>query len=157
MPVHEALNAAELFKLYNMLNSVKTDLLWGQNNTEQPDEDMETVQENEATSTPTTVSVAATSTNTTDDNKDCKGHARRPSTASVASSNSATTISDSDSDISTENDSGIESECKPENDKSSDLAKKYRKHLLGLYRCLEQMTDAASYLTTRYQSDIGPV
>lgn len=163
VPVHEALNAAELFKVYNMLNGVKTDLLWGRNNEEQPEE-IEMAQEQENIAAAAAVAAAAVSEQSAaaaatncDDNKDCKGHARRPSTASVASSNSTTTISDSDSEISSENDSGIESERKPETDKSRDLAKQYRKHLLGLYRCLEQMTDAANYLTARYQSDIGPV
>lgn len=152
IPVHDALNSAELFKLYNMLNGVKTDLLWGRNNEEQPEEiEMAQEQQNNSVSV---ITEQSTQTSNFDDSKDCKGHVRRPSTASVAS---ATTISDSDSEISSENDSGIESECKPETDKSRDLAKQYRKHLLGLYRCLEQMTDAANYLTARYQSDIGPV
>lgn len=89
-----------------------------------------------------------------------KGHVRRPSTVSVASSNSTNTLSsDSDSELSNENDSGIESEPNrtSEVDKSNDLARQYRQHLLGLYRCLEQMTEAANYLTNRYQSDVGPV
>ncbi|XP_058054241.1 uncharacterized protein LOC131205938 [Anopheles bellator] len=86
-----------------------------------------------------------------------KGHARRPSTVSVASSNSASTLSDSDSEASAENDSGIESEGNQEQDRSTELAKQFRTHLLGLYRSLEQMSEAANYLTTRYQSDVGPV
>lgn len=135
-----------------MLNGVKVDLLWGRNSEEQPEEIQNEL--DEANAANSTIVPSSDSGNST---KDVKGHARRPSTASVASSNSATTLSDSDSEISTENDSGIESECKHETDKSRDLAKQYRKHLLGLYRCLEQMTDAANYLTARYQSDIGPV
>lgn len=171
VPVHEILSSAELFSLYNMLNGVKVDLLWGRNSEEQPEEIQNQLDnENKTSASSATVPSAnnnstltgcdTTTTNANNSNsstKDAKGHARRPSTASVASSNSATTLSDSDSEISTENDSGIESECKHETDKSRDLAKQYRKHLLGLYRCLEQMTDAANYLTARYQSDIGPV
>lgn len=162
-PIHESLSSAELFKLYNMLNGVKLDLLWGRNSEEQPEE-IEMIEEQNAAAAAAAAAASVTSNavlvaapTNGNDSKDCKGHARRPSTASVASSNSATTLSDSDSEISTENDSGIESECKHETDKSRDLAKQYRKHLLGLYRCLEQMTDAANYLTARYQSDIGPV
>lgn len=171
--IHESLSSAELFSLYNMLNGVKVDLLWGRNSEEQPEEmqnQLDDDNKSSGNSVPSVTgaagaSVAASVANSTNDSnanntsstKDVKGHARRPSTASVASSNSATTISDSDSEISTENDSGIESECKHETDKSRDLARQYRKHLLGLYRCLEQMTDAANYLTARYQSDIGPV
>lgn len=86
-----------------------------------------------------------------------KGHTRRPSTVSVASSNSASTLSDSDSETSAENDSGIESESNQEQDRSAELAKQFRTHLLGLYRSLEQMSEAANYLTARYQSDVGPV
>uniref|UniRef100_A0A2M4BVF5 Putative cell wall integrity and stress response component 1 n=1 Tax=Anopheles marajoara TaxID=58244 RepID=A0A2M4BVF5_9DIPT len=86
-----------------------------------------------------------------------KGHTRRPSTVSVTSSNSASTLSDSESEASAENDSGIESEGNQEQDRSAELAKQFRTHLLGLYRSLEQMSEAANYLTTRYQSDVGPV
>uniref|UniRef100_A0A182P0L6 Thyroid hormone-inducible hepatic protein spot 14 n=1 Tax=Anopheles epiroticus TaxID=199890 RepID=A0A182P0L6_9DIPT len=86
-----------------------------------------------------------------------KGHIRRPSTVSVASSNSASTLSDSDSETSAENDSGIESEGNQEQDRSAELAKQFRTHLIGLYRSLEQMSEAANYLTARYQSDVGPV
>lgn len=149
-----------------MLNGVKLDLLWGRNSEEQPEE-IEMIEEQNAAAAAAAAAATVTSSSVLvappqpssngNDIKECKGHVRRPSTASVASSNSATTLSDSDSEISTENDSGIESECKHETDKSRDLAKQYRKHLLGLYRCLEQMTDAANYLTARYQSDIGPV
>ncbi|XP_035912259.1 uncharacterized protein LOC118512232 [Anopheles stephensi] len=86
-----------------------------------------------------------------------KGHNRRPSTVSVASSNSASTLSDSESETSAENDSGIESEGNQEQDRSTELAKQFRTHLIGLYRSLEQMSEAANYLTARYQSDVGPV
>lgn len=150
--VHENLNSAELFNLYNMLNGVKTDLLWGRNSEEQPEETLagqKTIAKRESQSI------------TNDSTKQQqKGHIRRPSTASVASSNSSSnTLSDTESEISNENDSGIESESNnnDEQDKSTELAKQYRTHLLGLYRCLEQMTEAANYLTTRYQSDVGPV
>lgn len=148
-PIHESLSAAELFNLYNMLNGVKVDLLWGRNSEEQPEEVLIAQQHQQKQQQE--LQQAA------NESKDIKGHARRPSTASVASSNSTTTLSDSESEISSENDSGIESECNHDTDKSTELAKQYRKHLLGLYRCLEQMTDAANYLTARYQSDIGPV
>lgn len=144
-----------------MLNGVKVDLLWGRNSEEQPEEIQNELDEQmnalNAANAANSSNVPSANDNVGNSSKDGKGHVRRPSTASVASSNSATTLSDSDSEISTENDSGIESECKHETDKSRDLAKQYRKHLLGLYRCLEQMTDAANYLTARYSSDIGPV
>ncbi|CRK92677.1 CLUMA_CG006280, isoform A [Clunio marinus] len=70
--------------------------------------------------------------------------------------NITSTISDSESDVSStnENDSGIESEGQQEKDKSLEVAKQFRTHLLGLYKSLEQMTEAANYLTARYQKDI---
>lgn len=152
--VHENLNSAELFNLYNMLNGVKTDLLWGRNSEEQPEETA--ADEKSITKTDSSQSIVSDASK-----QQQKGHVRRPSTASVASSNSSSTntLSDTESDISNENDSGIESESNNnhEQDKSTELAKQYRTHLLGLYRCLEQMTEAANYLTTRYQSDVGPV
>lgn len=155
--VHESLNSAELFNLYNMLNGVKTDLLWGRNSEEQPEE---TVDHKSIAKTDSSQSIVSDASSTKQQQQQ-KGHVRRPSTASVASSNSSSTntLSDSESDISNENDSGIESEGNNnhEQDKSTELAKQYRTHLLGLYRCLEQMTEAANYLTTRYQSDVGPV
>ncbi|XP_053966880.1 uncharacterized protein LOC128868614 [Anastrepha ludens] len=134
----------------------------------------------------TTATITATATTT---NNSAKGHNRCPSTASVASIVSTTSVcnlSDSESEISNENDSGMESEGhKSDNrpsstasvsgsddtdsraaavanstanaDKATELAKRCRRHLNGLYQCLEQMTEAAHYLTVRYQSDIGPV
>lgn len=108
-----------------------------------------------------------------------KGHVRRTSTASMMSTTSVSNMSDSDSDISNEIDSGLESDgnksdnaqstdgsdivdaCQKSKsmsgDKATDLAKRCKRHLNGLYQCLEQMTEAANYLTARYQSDIGPV
>lgn len=155
-----------------MLNSVKTDLLWGRNN-EQEDEMTEVTlrEQNYDNST-----MAGVETETASNNKNetqaqpqqqlntegnaptqTKGHVRRPSTVSVASSNSSTsTISDSESEVSSnENDSGIESENQKEKDRSLEVARQFRTHLLGLYKSLEQMTEAASYLTARYQSDMG--
>lgn len=136
-----------------MLNGVKTDLLWGRNSEEQPEEvlNAQKLQQQQQQQLQQQLQQS-----TNDAAKELKGHVRRPSTASVASSNSTNTLSDSESELSNENDSGIESECHV-TDKSAELSKQYRTHLLGLYRCLEQMTDAANYLTARYQSDIGPV
>lgn len=144
-----------------MLNSVKVDLLWGRNGQEESDttevelreQNYDTVEAAPTTETktvevPAPVPQASTET---------KGHVRRPSTVSVASSNSSTsTISDSESEVSSnENDSGIESEGQKNKDKSLEVANQFRTHLLGLYNSLEQMTEAANYLTARYQSDIG--
>jgi len=131
------LNAADLFDVYNMLNSIKADLLWGQG--QGPEEPAEVV-EKPAVVAATTVTV--------------KGHARRPSTVSVSSTNSASSISDSESDLGNENDSGIE-ESPQVADRTKQVAQNVRRHLHGLTKSLRQLTEAAQYLTTRYQHDIG--
>lgn len=166
--VRDTLDASSLHDVFLMLNKMKTVLLWGRN------QDM--IEEVEVKSSPATVTtnvaVAATAipvptktddpaTATAANNKqDVKGHIRRPSTASMASSNSSSgsmISDDSESEISNENDSGIESENNHNAEKSEELAKQFRMHLNGLYRTLEQMTEAANYLTARYQSDMGQV
>lgn len=130
--VQDILSSTDLFDVYNMLNSIKADLLWGT----APTREDESPQ-------PTQHLTAG------------KGHVRRPSTVSVASTNSsASTISDCESETGNENDSGIEESAQTEN-KSEHLAQNFRRHLLGLSRCLRQMTDAAQYVTSRYQDDIG--
>ncbi|XP_052872920.1 uncharacterized protein LOC128278271 isoform X2 [Anopheles cruzii] len=165
--IREVLNTSDLFQLYNTLKLVKVDLLWGRQDAE------DSVDESAVMGCSTTASSKVHDKGTTNASNASllaregspppagggtpKGHARRPSTVSVASSNSASTLSDSDSEASAENDSGIESEGNQEQDRSTELAKQFRTHLLGLYRSLEQMSEAANYLTTRYQSDVGPV
>lgn len=149
--VHEALNSADLFNLYNMLNALKTDFLWTDNLAEEEDCKNYPNSEDSISSTSLPLSSATT-----------KGHQRTPSLASMTSTNSVSNLSDSDSEISNENDSGIESENggtkkRLNTDKSTELARQCRKHLSGLYGCLEQMTDAANYLTDRYQNEIGSV
>lgn len=164
----ELLHKSDLFNLYNMLNSVKVDLLWGRQ-----DEAIENLENavNALVIEPTTEDSSSPKTSeaekptdqqsttiTNNNNTNTKGHIRRPSTASlVSTASAASTISDNESEISNENDSGIESESNHEQDKSDQLAKQFRTHLLGLYKCLGQMTEAANYLTVRYQSDVGPV
>ncbi|XP_037714444.1 dentin sialophosphoprotein [Drosophila subpulchrella] len=179
--VQDFLSASELFNLYNMLNSLKKDLLWTAN---QEDDEQHPQEQLNASPNPTsncnpseskTESSGSPSTSATGS---VKGHVRRTSTASMMSTNSVSNMSDSDSDISQENDSGLESDGNKSDhaqstdgsdivdvakskqgsgDKATELAQRCRRHLNGLYQCLEQMTEAANYLTARYQSDIGPV
>lgn len=131
--IQDLLNSVDLFDVYNMLNEIKVDLLWGQNlDVPQPP----------ATTPQTHISSS-------------KGHVRRPSTVSVTSTNSsASIISDSESETGNENDSGIE-EVTQVQDQTAALAQNFRRHLCGLIRCLRQMSEAAQYLTSRYQHDIG--
>ncbi|KAF5300363.1 hypothetical protein FQR65_LT00984 [Abscondita terminalis] len=133
--VQEFLNSADLFDVYNMLNSIKVDLLWGQS---MAASDTVSASKTEASQ----LAVA-------------KGHIRRPSSVSVTSSNSsASIISDSESETGNENDSGIEEPPQVQN-QAAILAQNFRRHLKGLTRCIRQMTDTTQYLTSRYQHDIG--
>lgn len=131
----DPLTSTDLYELYSLVNCVRTELLWGANNV-QP--------EAEAT-------VPAPVT---------KSHMRRPSTASLISTNSASTISDTDSETGNENDSGIEADNE-QNNKSRNYTQKieesFRRHLYGLHHSLKQMTEAAEYLSKRYQNDVGGV
>lgn len=182
--VRDHLGNTDLFNLYSMLNSVKVDLLWGRSGQEAEETTDITTRNSDSTSSsndnnnmtetttkldtvssaaaaaampspPPAVAASSAATTTTTVDTQNKGHVRRPSTVSVSSSNSST-ISDSESEVSSnENDSGIESENQQNKERSLEIAKQFRTHLLGLYKSLEQMTEAASYLTARYQSDMG--
>lgn len=152
--MRDSLVNTDLFNLYNTLNSVKVDLLWGRNGQE---ENTETEVELREQNYDTVEEIAKVeSAALVKEAVETKGHVRRPSTVSVASSNSSTsTISDSESEVSSnENDSGIE-EGQENKNNSLEVSKQFRTHLLGLYQSLEQMTEAANYLTARYQSDIS--
>ncbi|KAK4871884.1 hypothetical protein RN001_016008 [Aquatica leii] len=137
--VQEFLNSADLFDVYNMLNSIKVDLLWGQ-------------------SLATSDAVPSTCNNKSSEVTHltvAKGHIRRPSSVSVTSTNSsASIISDSESETGNENDSGIEEPPQVQN-QAAILAQNFRRHLKGLTRCIRQMTVTTQYLTSRYQHDIG--
>lgn len=134
--INAALNSTDLFDMYNLLNNIKADLLWGGQG---PIEE---------------VPAASNSVTTSSSLNVTKGHVRRPSTVSVTSTNSsASCISDSESDTN-EIDSGIEETHQVE-DGAQILAKNFKRHLQGLTNSLKQMTEAAQYLTTRYQHDIG--
>jgi len=131
----DGLSTTDLYRLYTMVNCVKNELLWGA-------EGSHSTYDEEPLSPPVTT----------------KGHVRRPSTASVASTQSAgSNLSDTDSETGNENDSGIEAEGEgpPKSDYTLKIEESFRRHLYGLQRSLKQMTEAATYLTKRYQSDIG--
>ncbi|CAG9855458.1 unnamed protein product [Phyllotreta striolata] len=133
--VHQNLSSTDLFEIYNMLNGVKDSLLWGGESQEAPK-----------------APAAAPTVNT---NTATKGHNRRPSSVSVTSTNSTSTLSDTDSESgSNEVDSGID-ETSQEEGKVERIAMDFRRHLNGLNSSLRHMTEAAQYLTWRYQYDIG--
>ncbi|ERL86160.1 mid1-interacting protein 1-like isoform X2 [Dendroctonus ponderosae] len=133
--VQQTLDSTDLFQIYSMLKNVKDGLLWGGKSQQSED-----IQE--------TILVPQLS---------IKGHIRRPSTVSVASTNSSTSgLCDSDSEAGSgnENDSGIE-EVVQEECRTERIAHDFQRHLTGLTSSIRQMTEAAQYLTWRYQHDIG--
>ncbi|XP_064551779.1 uncharacterized protein LOC135437674 [Drosophila montana] len=174
--VQEFLSASELFNLYTVLNALKKDLLWT-NNQDDDDTELESEQQLHQQQQQQLSQAAETKTEAnTSSSSRVKGHVRRTSTASMMSTTSVSNLSDSESDISNEIDSGLESDGnksdhaqstdgsdiadaarQPTSDKATELAQRCKRHLNGLYQCLEQMTEAANYLTARYQSDIGAV
>ncbi|XP_022915419.1 mid1-interacting protein 1-B [Onthophagus taurus] len=129
--INSTMSSVDLFGLYNMLHTIKGDLLWGQGNNNKEKE--EVVANNGAQLT-------------------VKGHVRRPSSISVTSTNSTSSISDSELDIGNENDSGIEEVGE---NPTLQVAQNFRRHLYGLTKSLKELTEAAQYLTNRYQHDIG--
>lgn len=134
----------DLYSLYSLVNCVQNELLWG---TEEGKSKTVIDEDEEMPPPPTTTSIVP-----------AKTHVRRPSTVSMTSTNSAgSLISDTDSETGNENDSGIEGETEPSAKPcyTKKVEASFRRHLYGLHRALEQMTDAASYLTKRYQNDIG--
>jgi len=134
------LNGVDLFQFYSMLNTVKNDLMWG----------------NKSQSQAATVVGCNNSHNSQLNSQppqsqpaEVKGHARRPSTVSTTSSTSA-----SDTEFSELNeDSGVEAE----EEYSQHMADSFHHHLSGLQQCLRDLTIAADYVTTRYNSDLGGI
>lgn len=137
----ESLDSTNLHNLYNLVNCVKQELLWSSSEP-RPEEEFRVP-------TPAQPYTASTTSH--------KGHIRRPSTASMASTNSsASLMSDTDSEAGLEIDSGVEGESdSPAPSYTQKFEETYRRHLYGLQSCLDQMTDAAVYLTKRYQTEVG--
>lgn len=150
--IKDTMANTDLYRLYNIVNQMKVELLWSQKSSDEgqaeDDEEDRALQESRRLK-----SVSRASTESVR-----LGHARCPSTTSMQSVQSASSIisssSDSDSDIGIENDSGLEIE--ETNDRMANLAaENFRRHLRGLHRSIKRMTQAAEYLTLRYQADVG--
>lgn len=133
------LDSTNLHNIYSLVNCVKKELLWSSGASE-PEEESR-------------IPMQPYTTNTSVH----KGHVRRSSTASMASTNStASILSDTDSENGIENDSGVENETDSTKPSYTEKFEEcFRRHLYGLQRSLEQMTDAANYLTKRYQTEVG--
>lgn len=143
----------DLFTLYTMVRNLKNQLQWGtkdQRSTDGPEDGMTTPSHYNAT-TNTTAYLTTPLLST-------KGHIRRPSTASMSSTNSSTAsvISEPDSEASIENDSGIDAELDACTKMSSleIVEQNFQRHLRGLGDTLNQLTEAAHYVTKRYQKDV---
>ncbi|CAG2058006.1 unnamed protein product [Timema podura] len=126
-----------LFGLYTMINEVRNQLIWGQSTSSKNEAKHKSI-------TPVSSS-SSISSNT-------KGHARTPSSASMASTSSATSISDVDIDTGNEIDSKTDSDDSPL-DLPQLISEDFTQHLQGLYHSLEQLTEVALYLTSRYQNN----
>lgn len=149
-------NLPDLFTLYTMVRNLKNQLQWGTKDQHcstfgdsAVDEDRISQHSGYGTSTAVYLTAPLLSV---------KGHARRPSTASVSSTNSsaASVISEPDSEASMENDSGIDAELDACIKVSTlDLLEQnFQRHLRGLGDTLNQLTEAAHYVTKRYQKDV---
>ncbi|KAK9504904.1 hypothetical protein O3M35_009075 [Rhynocoris fuscipes] len=125
-------SSTDLYGLYTMVNCVKNELLWGVNSSNVND-------------------------NYCDDDI-CCGFSDNvvisPQTATITSAQSVT-LSDTDSDTSSTSGNEIPATNKKASTYTRNVEASFRRHLYGLQRSLAQMTAAASYLTKRYQSDIG--
>lgn len=141
--IKDTMANTDLYHLYNIVNKVKVDLLWSQESQEELKEAANALSSSSSSSTNEILTT---------------GHVRRPSTTSMQSIHSAASLisssSDSDSDTGIENDSGMENEESA--DRRANLAAdNFRRHLRGLHNSIHQMTEAATYLTLRYQNDVG--
>ncbi|XP_065573275.1 uncharacterized protein LOC136035413 isoform X1 [Artemia franciscana] len=140
------LQAADLYNLYQTLNKIKTELTWASSSQE----------ENCIEFTKPQKSKSLLGQNP----------GRRPSSGSLPMSSASSlsaAVSDTESEIGTDQDtedSGVETERDITFDESEEdcvqkVAHQFRKHLLGLHKSLEHLTDTANYLTKRYHTEIG--
>ncbi|XP_063973407.1 uncharacterized protein LOC135160611 isoform X2 [Diachasmimorpha longicaudata] len=140
----------DLYRLYNIVTKMKLELLWSQKSNVDSQDDEDEITEEVRRKNRTTPSDAVR-----------LGHARCPSTTSMQSMQSASSVisssssCDSDSDIGIEIDSGMEGEDSPNDRCANQAAETFRRHLHGLHRSIKRLTSAAEYLTLRYQIDVG--
>lgn len=149
----------DLYRLYTIVNKMKLELLWSQKSTDESlCDDISTA----AAADNDDRRVKVRTTTTTNDNNNVRlGHARCPSTTSMQSMQSASSLvsssssCDSDSDVGIEIDSGMETEDSINDRFANQAAENFQRHLHGLHRSIKRMTNAAEYLTLRYQADVG--
>ncbi|KAH0944907.1 hypothetical protein HN011_009354 [Eciton burchellii] len=151
--VKDTLAKTDLYRLYNIINRMKIELLWSQEPKRDVKADEQAPIRSHSIGSPSTESAHHHPAVVTGGRL---GHARCPSTTSMQSVQSASSIvstSDSDSELGVEIDSGLENEeCIA--DLASIAAENFKRHLRGLHRSISRMTEAAEYLTLRYQVDV---
>lgn len=139
------------YSLYNVLNSIKNDLIWGPTSNDDDDnENHSSVASPFINNTRWSDSGPAS---TTADN--VKGHFRRQSTLSNISMASSTSDGESEGcfEGSEGGDSGLEGDEGGE--AVNNVMDSLRSHLIGLHLCLNSLTDTASYITDRYQDEVN--
>ncbi|XP_029158253.1 uncharacterized protein LOC114930594 isoform X2 [Nylanderia fulva] len=146
--IQDTLANTDLYRLYNIINQMKIELLWSQEPRTEADDQL--IKNHPVGSPSADLHHYPVVTGAR------LGHVRCPSTTSMQSVQSASSIastSDSDSEVGIEIDSGLEGEeCA---DLASIAALNFKRHLRGLHCSIARMTEAAEYLTLRYQADVG--
>ncbi|KAG0729067.1 Mid1-interacting protein 1 [Chionoecetes opilio] len=137
--------------LYNVLNSIKNDLIWGPTSNDDDDNENHTAVPSPFVNN-TRWSDSGPASTTTDN---VKGHFRRQSTLSTISMASSTSDGESEGcfDGSEGSDSVLEAEEGGE--AAINVMDSLRNHLVGLNLCLSSLTDTASYITDRYQDEVN--
>lgn len=135
--------SVDLHAFYTMLNTVKTELIWGLGCGDNVDNNKkENSRRLTSSSSSNSLLMANGSSNLTP-----IASSRRMSTVSSLSLSE----SETDTESCSESDSGLESF----EDHSSTVARNFRYHLNGLYSVLQQLTDTADILTCKYQEEVG--
>lgn len=139
-------SSLDLHAFYTMLNSVKTELIWGIGS-----DNLDNSKNKERRTGTTMMMMTPTTNNST---SIIHQQQQQPITATRRLSTvSSLSLSESETDTEScsESDSGLESY----DDHSSTVARNFRYHLNGLYGVLQQLTDAADILTCKYQEEVG--
>lgn len=153
------------YNLYNVLNSIKNDLIWGPTSNDDDDNEnhnggsggMGSANCLNSNSNARWSEPLSTTTTTPSTGASVKGHFRRQSTLSTISMSSNTSDGDSEGgcDVSEGGDSGVEGE-EGSDVNGTNIMDSLRTHLVGLHLCLNNLTDTATYITDRYQEEVNP-
>lgn len=158
------MQSADLHSVYTMLNSLKSELIWGRTDGNGQPSPVAAVSTSRAPQSMARRPSVNSMTSMTSSTASSSMSSAASSASSGTGTGSSSSYSDSDSesglmDQESTEDSGVEAEREPgeaDGDECVEhMANQFRRHLLGLHHCLEHMADAANYLTHRYQVEIG--